>query len=39
MYQCKILHLHLLISSEVIVGMIKREITKNIILPQLYCRV
>lgn len=38
MYQCKILHLHLLVSSETIVEMIEREITKNIILRQLYCR-
>lgn len=38
MYQCKILHLYLLVSSEAIVEMIERVITKSIILLQLYCR-
>lgn len=38
MYQCKILYLHLLVCSETIVGIIEREIIKNIILRQLYRR-
>lgn len=37
-YQCKIVHLHLLVPSEAIVGMIEREIIKNIILRRLYRR-